>query len=160
MSGSFDWAKRKIFGGSNADPHSWEELLAFPFIWGLFERKLCDKDANLSTVRNLRGSVEPFLRSLELENEWLYFRNRYTTEGIVNETFNRLWEREGGKCFVKCVLEGSSPSNNEKAEALLIIVWRFRNQFYHGVKEFYYPKEQNENYEKVNKILRLLIDHS
>lgn len=160
MSTSLNWVKKNIFYKTDVPLASLEEVIVFPFIWGAFERELCSNRAKLKRVKALTNKIEPHIG--QLESEWQHFKSRYTNGNTVNQLFDTLWtnpEGMGGKVDVESALLNTNPTPAEKGLALLIIAWRFRNQYFHGIKQFDDPDAQNDNYREVNSVLRLLIDN-
>jgi exonuclease I len=68
-------------------------------------------------------------------------------------------EREGKK-LVKDVLKGIVNEFSDKVLALLFIVYRIRNNIFHGVKSFDKWDEQAENILKSSRVLSFTIEEA
>ncbi len=99
---------------------------------------------------------------LEIENfeeELAYFRNRYFDEGVHNERFEHLNLRDNDQpTLVFEVLSNLTNNIQNIVSALLIIVYRYRNNFFHGLKWEYNFAEQRENFLNANQLLKKAIE--
>ena len=91
--------------------------------------------------------------------ELAYFQNRYYTDGDFTYHFDQLCLRRADQPdLVKRVLKNDPASLAEIAAALLIIVYRFRNNLLHGVKWAYEIHGQFENFSHANSVLMQAIE--
>lgn len=60
--------------------------------------------------------------------------------------------------FVRSVLDGSNSDPRDRLLTVLMIVWRFRNDLFHGEKWSYHIQDQLSNFTHVNTVLMRLID--
>jgi hypothetical protein len=150
------WVWNNVFYGRvDALPH---EVVAFPFIWGQFERKYLASNASYNRVEQLVNQLDYNDVLPELERTWRYFKNRYAPKGKTTAKFSDLWTREQGKDLVAVALENPHSSEDEVVKAVIIIAWRFRNHYFHGVKQFIDMEEQNRNFSEVNRALVALLN--
>lgn len=56
--------------------------------------------------------------------------------------------------YVMC----QNTADNDIILALIIIAYRFRNIFFHGVKDIQVIEEQRENFENANAILKMVLN--
>jgi len=58
------------------------------------------------------------------------------------------------------VIEGANHDPRDRILALLMIVWRLRNNLFHGAKWAYQLRDQRENFTQANSVLiRMLEQH-
>lgn len=55
--------------------------------------------------------------------------------------------------MVEAVLKGENANLGDTAAALLIVIYRLRNNLFHGVKWAYGIRGQRENFENANALL-------
>jgi hypothetical protein len=62
--------------------------------------------------------------------------------------------------LVQAVIEGANDDPRDRMLALLMIVWRLRNNLFHGAKWAYQLRDQRENFTQANSVLmRMLEQH-
>lgn len=155
-------------GYSYLDGKSVEILMNFNQLWGIFEHDFFECER--VNAANIKNKVMDLLKNRSVNNifwndEIRYFRERYFPNGEESQLFKdlRLYrERENIQTFVRKVMLEESSNNQDSLAACLIIVWRFRNNFFHGVKLDYEFKEQPDNLDhfvNCNKLLASFIDH-
>ena len=140
------------------------DVLHFSLMWNLFEAKVCEELNDYSPnrfIEKMESFIREFPRMNSLVNEnpntLCYFRERYTDEGKVNGKFyclrinNHKWEQ-----LVQSVLEGNE--TERVVLALLIIIYRLRCHFFHGIKPFSELKGQNINFKEANIFLSKILD--
>ena len=83
-----------------------------------------------------------------------YFKNRYIVDGATNGRFEHLnFRNNDRKELVEDVLLGNNIEVSNIVLALTIIVFRYRNNLFHGLKEMQFIDQQKENFENANLIL-------
>ncbi len=151
-----DWINNR-FGTAftNADLESVKD---FSLIWNIFERYVCNSNFNIAHVE-AQIKVKQF--DLAHFQEHLdYFKNRYFENGNVNNRFANLnFRANDRKDLVRDVLNGTITTQHEIILALLIIVYRYRNNLFHGIKDIQLIDQQNENFKISNSFLIKLMDY-
>src|SRR5690606_30171271 len=92
-----------------------------------------------------------------------FFRNRYFTNGEINTHFQSLNFRDRNpdlryKERLIEILEKEQPSDNDKLFACFIIIYRYRNNLFHGSKNIARLEGQIEIFEKSNQFLQEFLD--
>jgi hypothetical protein len=83
-----------------------------------------------------------------------YFRNRYYGNGAFTYHYAQLKLRRNDEpILVAKFLKGESDQLWETAAATLIIVYRFRNNLFHGEKWAYDLHDQRANFLQANSVL-------
>ena len=163
----FDWIKDYLQSWNNFQREDIESVLNFSLFWNLFEGQVFDEDKSAdinirlcaqSLVQespNIPSTFAPYLE---------YFRNRYVSNGSTNPSYDNLqWEGSHGagmrgKTSTACVLKGEVTSSEEIIKALLWIVYRLRNNLFHGIKKLQSIRGQRENFETANQIIRRVLE--
>ncbi len=103
----------------------------------------------------LDGTLEAELYDAEL----VYFRNRYFADGALTYHFLHLNLRPSDHPeLVQAVIEGTNEPPRDRMLALLMIVWRLRNNLFHGAKWAYELRDQRENFRHANGVLMRILE--
>ena len=141
-----------------------EELSAithFLFLWSLYEAEIlnCHSSAKAIEKATKQLAKEGLLTNDIFEPQINYFRNRYYVRGEFTCYFKDLnLRRNNSPELVKEVLRGVNSNLNDVVSALLIIVYRIRNNLFHGLKWSYNLSGQLENFYQSNATLMKAID--
>lgn len=134
----------------------------FCLLWGLFEGRCLQESGS---IRQIEQFVDRIADDLERDNQFLeaalnYFQGRYVeAEGRFSYRFNQLHFRPGDRRnHVEAVLLGHRLERPDILKALLIIVYRFRNNLFHGPKWRYELTEQVDNFSTANALLMAVMD--
>lgn len=101
------------------------------------------------------GALEADIYKAELA----YFRNRYYANGTLTYHFHHLHFRPSDHPdLVRTVIEGVNDEPRNRALGLLMIVWRLRNNLFHGEKWAYELRDQRENFTHANSILMQILE--
>jgi hypothetical protein len=162
----FDWLK-KYFPSDSIVEEDIPDVLNFCLMWNLFESKVCETLTDYSLTRFI-DKIDYFIKKLKnieflingnQNNPFSYFEERYVTDGKVNYKFNSLhFKSSDRKPLVKSVLEKEEEDSCSILLALLIIIYRLRNNLFHGIKPIRELKEQNINFEVANRLLANILD--
>lgn len=146
---------------SDLSPVEQNEAGSFSFICTIFERnviQVLELDPEKASLR--RQTCEEYARSqylpeCDLTVEKAYFRNRFfDADGNELDTWAGASFRDGDKADeVKAILLNPEASAVEDAEALVRIVVRLRNNYFHGFKWAYKMKGQMDNFVHANSVL-------
>lgn len=156
-----DWLNRRGGSEPRLSRDMLDDVLCFSLMWSLFERRACATNANINTICGVatrlydrgRLTVEEFQPYLT------YFRNRYLSEEEPNEKFARLRFHENDrKHIVEDVLKGKLIDPTSIVFALLAVVYRLRNNLFHGTKNLFELPDQDENFAVANRLLATVLD--
>lgn len=130
----------------------------FSLIWNIFEATVCE--TNFSIARVEQALENRKFDQAEFEPVLAYFKNRYVTNNAVNQRFQQLHFRRNDRGpFVEEVLLGRIKEAKQVILALSIIIYRFRNNLFHGLKSIREIDQQNRNFENANDFLKTLLDY-
>ena len=139
-----------------------ENIRNFSLLWNLFEGLICN---NYATVNAMENAVLNLQKRDKLEiddysNFLKYFANRYVENGETNHYFARLNFRHNDKReLVEPVLKGDETAPEKVLLSLLIIIYRYRNNLFHGIKSIYDLPNQIENFRNANQLLMVFMEN-
>jgi hypothetical protein len=130
----------------------------FSLIWNVFENVVCNNNCSVARLAErlhpIQFEIDEFTGSLE------YFKDRYVTTGAVNGRFEYLnFRNKDRRKLVEDVLLGNNHEISSIVLALSIIVYRFRNNLFHGLKEIQFIDQQQTNFENANLVLKAILKH-
>lgn len=112
----------------------------------------------------LRAKVDEWHAAGALESErynveLAYFRARYFAHGEFTNHYHHLHLRANDHPdLVKAVIDGSINDPRDRLLAVLMIVWRFRNNLFHGEKWAYELQGQLQNFSHANDVIMRLLE--
>ena len=127
----------------------------------MFEARVLEVCASVRGIieASRRWASNGLLAADRFGEELGYFRDRYVADGRVTHHFDHLHLRQNdAPALVKNVLVGEKTEPEEIAAAVLIIVYRFRNNLFYGVKWSYELQGQLENFTYANSALMRAIE--
>ncbi|WP_250459354.1 hypothetical protein [Microbulbifer litoralis] len=137
-----------------------EALQRFTLLWTLFEAQMLESNASVKKISEKVESIEPGI----IDGGWFtehldYFSNRYIGGGNTNYRFDNLHLRKNDNPDLVCaVLTGENTDSASQLIGCLIIVYRFRNNFFHGIKWAYGLQDQLENFTHSASLLRKFLE--
>lgn len=125
-------------------------------LWSLFEGEVLNASGSIGAIEHVvqRWTQAGILVPQTFAAEVAYFRGRYFADGEFTYRFNHLHlDRSGNPRVVRNVLSGQDGAPESIASATLIIVFRYRNNLFHGEKWAYQLQEQRQNFLHANNVL-------
>jgi hypothetical protein len=156
-----EWFNKYANGYNSLEQKEKDAMYHFTLLWTLFEAQILDTTGNAGeickAIVKLSKKVDIDVSQTSEIKE--YFINRYVTEGNCNELFDKLDFRNKDKIqLVREVLTGRKENKIDVLMALLIIVFRLRNNFFHGKKWAYDISQQIDNFDHANKLLVYILE--
>lgn len=154
------WINKK-FSASLTDK-DYNCVTEFLLLWNLFEDRLFENDFK-------EDKAKPYITNniKKLDHDicnkvFEYFKARYThveSGLIIYPLFEKLNIRSRDKKeFVERTLVADSPSMEDKIFASIIIIFRYRNNLFHGLKDVTQINYQQSNFITANKMLKTFIE--
>lgn len=133
----------------------------FLLLWNLYESRLFQEKFTIDKAERL---IENRINRNRLNHSSFssiltYFQGRYTKSGIIiYPIFENLNFRPNDReQFVQSTLLNNNPSLKDKILTSAIIIYRFRNNLFHGVKDITQINYQKSNFLHANEfIMRML----
>lgn len=163
MTKSGKWLQAKAPGFNQLAKDEQAAITDFALLWSLYESRILNTQGN---VRTICDTIEAWHRAGTLDAdafdaELAYFRQRYYANGAFTNHFDDLHFRAPDReALVRAVIDGSDNDARNRVAAILIIVFRYRNNLFHGVKWQYNLEGQLGNFTTANDVLiRVLERH-
>lgn len=160
-SASEAWLEARAPGFQDLPDEDRRAIFDFAFLWSLFEAKTMESNAR---VDRITAKVDTWaagdMLGADLHNaELAYFRHRYFADGKLTHHYPYLDLRKSDHPdLVEAVIRGVNNDPRDQMLALLMIVWRLRNNLFHGAKWAYQIKGQRENFTHANAILMRVLE--
>lgn len=155
------WLASKVpeFGQLQSDEKN--VIYDFSLLWSLFEGCKLDCNCNVGEIRKFVSKIEQHgrLDDINLSEYVSYLRNRYYVDGSLTRHYAHLHvERSGNPAEVLEMLCSKECSTKVQLIGCLVIVFRLRNNLFHGEKWQYQIQGQYDNFQYANGFLRCLMD--
>lgn len=155
------WLGQHVSGYDVLSQEEKDAIMHFALLWSLFEAKVLENQASASSIQRVvvQWSDSKCLRKDDFEVFIDYFSDRYIANGIPNTKFEILNLRQNNKPeLVKAVLKRERNNLQDIVTALLIVVFRYRNNFFHGMKWAYDFSGQLNNFTMANTLLMKVME--
>ena len=153
-----EWMAAAFRDSDQLDDLTLDIVAEFTLYWGVFEGVECKGRGGHSQFEIFATQVASKISDGDLDGLLAYWVNRYTDGGSTNTLFERLNFRHADKKdLVQQVLLGEGRSTDQKILALLIIVYRLRNNLFHSLKTINRLNEQQQNLNHACLVLQELM---
>jgi hypothetical protein len=134
--GAKSWLVANYAEAQALTPETLQAVSSFTLMWNLFESTVCDNEAKVSTFERLAEAIANGGQLPDEISEGLHFWTaRYWTGTEFNYLFAGLEFRgRDREELVRAVLSGAQIDARSKVLAAMIIVYRLRNNLFHGLK--------------------------
>lgn len=152
----FRWLEQNAPGFEELSDQEREAIAHFALLWSFFEARALSTRGSSNAILALTNGwsaqghldIEPFAESLH------YFQERYYQNGVETHHLAGLNLRSNDfRDLVHAVLKGENLNPVDCVSALLIIVYRLRNNLFHGEKWAYGIHGQLHNFTHANTVL-------
>lgn len=157
------WLEQNAPGYQELSIEERDAITTFSLLWSLFEAQVLDESASAKEIIEKcrswedRGIIIPEFFS----DAFSYFKNRYTYQDQLTDQFYNLHLRKNDHPdLVKAMLLQHESTLSEKLAAALIIILRYRNNYFHGIKWAYQFRDQLKNFQISNELLAKVINIS
>lgn len=158
---SEQWLEARAPGFKDLPLSDRRAIFDFSFLWSLFEAQIMENFARADRIREKvdAWAADGTLEANQFDPQLAYFRNRYFADGALTHHFPYLDLRPADHpALVQAVIEGANDDPRDRMLALLMIVWRLRNNLFHGAKWAYQLRDQRENFTQANSVLMRLLE--
>jgi hypothetical protein len=163
---AFSWLQKNV-GEALSSINNIREATDFGLLWMYFEGSRCEGKADEKRLMDFAKSVysQDKRPTGLLTSELNYFRGVFGADGdeIKDETVIALLGKRTSKNMIALILRATTDNSiNEVdvATALLFIVIRIRNNFFHGSKQQQSLSQQADVFQWASRILIKLLDAS
>ncbi|MGL4922429.1 hypothetical protein [Aeromonas veronii] len=156
------WLQRNIYVMADFTDETYTSISDFSIMWAIFEgTQLQDRPEDRAAVDELEFVAQrTSYCATVLEYARTYWSHRYIgADGEGNDKFRRLGFRHKPHSeLVLRVLKGEVVNEEEQIHALLLIVYRLRNNLFHGEKDMAKINSQVENLKYGASVLKDIIE--
>jgi hypothetical protein len=134
----------------------------FTLMWNLFENTTCNNDAKVGTFDEIAGAIiQRGPLPDEVKAGVRFWTERYWTGTDFNYLFGGLEFRKNDREeLVKAVLSGTQTDARSQLFAVMIIVYRLRNNLFHGLKTISMLNDQVSNLDMACRTLAAVVKAS
>lgn len=135
----------------------------FFLIWSYFEAQALNCYANTSSFSSLARTLlaSKKISDIGLNELVTYFQSRYLTDSKCNDKYYALeLAKSGNPAEVDDMLLIKSSDQKTKLIGCLFIIYRFRNNLFHGPKWRYTLSEQEDNMTEACQFMIKIIDNT
>jgi hypothetical protein len=155
------WLRANLPGFESLSDAERNAITDFSLLWSLFEARILNTRGNVASIRAAveDWSKEGILDATALDEELAYFRDRYFANGQFTHYFDGLNLNDPAVvALVRAVIDGSDDGPTTRVAAILIIIYRYRNNLFHGVKWQYSLHGQLGNFTVANDALMKVLE--
>ena len=144
-----EWLEQNAPGFDTLSESERNAIAHFSLLWSFFEAQALATRGSSAAILALthkwsaqgRLDTEPFTDSLR------YFQQRYFVNGVATSHLESLHLRQNDSPdLVHSVLKSENVNSADCIAALLIVIYRLRNNLFHGAKWEYGIRGQLENF--------------
>jgi len=161
MTKSMEWLTAKAPDFCILSKHEQDAIADFTLLWTLFEARILNTKGNAASICNAveKWRIAGALDAGAFATEIAYFQTRYFVEGAFTYHFGQLHLKAPDRePMVRSVLDGSNSEPSDLIAAMLIIIYRYRNNLFHGVKWEYKLEGQSGNFSAANDALMKILE--
>ena len=153
------WMNRRLAAYSILTPQEKRAIRDFALLWSFFEEMWLGNWGDVPRIRlEVEARVATDASMAAFAGALAYFRDRYVGASGPTPPFENLRVSNHDRQYVLDVLSGQTNEPRRVLTALLIIVHRLRNNFFHGEKAAYGYHGQLENFRHANAVLMQTMD--
>ena len=155
------WLSRNAIGFDCLSNDEKSAILHFTLLWGLFEHKLLECKGSSRKICGLVKKWEKrgILNFGKFTESLNHFKSRYYCNGELTGYFKGLNLRSNDEpALVENVVSGKNTCEADKISALFIIIYRLRNNLFHGEKWGYEIQGQLDNFIHANQALMTALE--
>lgn len=150
-----EWINNKF--GTEYSVDELGEIKNFTLLWNIFENIIFNAHFSINSLEqeiiNRNPDFEDFNGCFD------YFQGRYTINNSIGDRFQFLsFRRNDREQFVRDVLLGIIIDSNAKVLAIGIIIYRLRNNLFHGLKDYRYLNGQVDNFTQANSFIKNFLE--
>lgn len=133
----------------------------FALLWSHFEATALNTDGSVAAIEDFirELAAQGRLRPAAFDPFLAYFKQRYFAGGQFTHNFDSLNLRpHDRRTLVEAVLSGQNTDHVDSVVAIFIVVYRFRNNYFHGAKWAYQLKDQLQNFTVANSAIMSVLE--
>jgi hypothetical protein len=155
------WLRARVPGYQQLGGAERDAFASFLHFWALFEGRLLNERAGPGKICDLaaRWRDDDLAGSAPFRDALTYWRTRYFADGAANARFENLLFRSNDRAeLVEAVMAGERRDSESMVAAMLLIIYRLRNNLFHGLKWQYGLADQGGNFRHANQVLMEVLE--
>ena len=158
-----EWLCTKTRGFDQLTKEELDEIMHFVLLWSFFEANVFNETTRVC-AQSIIDVAEHWKCEELVEEETFklclsYFKKRYIDHvGFTGYFDNLKFRANDNRPLVEAVLKGNDKGAGEKVAAILIIVYRLRNNLFHGLKWEYDIRGELSNFKCANSLLMTVLE--
>ena len=157
-----EWLSQKVPQFGSLQDCEKEAIQDFSLLWSYFEGTRLDNKPKIKAIENYAKSIELDISFYEsnIAGYLKYLRDRYFVNGAFTQFYIDLNLKKASIAEEKVnkMLQGNNISKVDELIGCLVIIYRLRNNLFHGEKWHYNLQGQYENFTKASDLLMALMD--
>jgi len=136
-----------------------EEVRNFALLWNMFEDQIFGNSMNKTKIDEMNDKISKAISEIVVEKTFQFFSDRYTNENDGRSKFDGLKLDKKNFCSrdeiedIYGKLKLKDCDKKEKTRIILYILYRLRNNLFHGEKEAREFYSQNEMFKVCNDFI-------
>ncbi len=158
---AIDWINSNLANPEQLSIETLSVVGDFTLMWSIFEASEGQEQNNmLGQITRFSERLASVCPTNLIDAEFEYFVQRYIEQGTKSQHFDRLRFSDDRQIdLVLNTLQSNAPRLRDKLETCLLIVYRYRNNLFHGMKDIQRLNAQVENLSRANSLLQKLLPH-
>lgn len=155
-----EWIATRLVSAEHLNPVALKAVENFTLMWNVFEGLLCNNRANVKRLEIVAQEISSNHKcQSQMESLFRYYIDRYYNQTGFTDAFRTLNFRSGDREEeVAAILTCENPDFKSKVFALLIILYRIRNNLFHGLKSIDMLNRQAVNLNVACNALAIIIE--
>ncbi|NCB58321.1 MAG: hypothetical protein EOM46_12650 [Gammaproteobacteria bacterium] len=155
------WINQNIRDSDKLNKNILNSISDFVLMWAIFEASEGADSGILERIPQLARDISQRAPDNLIDEHLLYWSDRYITNGKPNQQFSRLKFRDIEQSkLVFNVLSNCEESSINKISAALFIIYRYRNNLFHGLKDITKLNTQLDNLNNAIEVLQKTLPYS
>jgi len=155
------WIRGSYPGADRLNPDTLGVISNFTLIWNLFENTLCENRANIIALEDIAEKISQRGVPDAVSDGVRFWSDRYWTGAVFNHLFTDLnFRRTDRQDLVEKVLSGVQHDPHSQFLAVMIIIYRLRNNLFHGLKSIPTLNDQVANLDMACRVMAAIVEAS
>lgn len=155
---SLEWMRQRVDGFARLPEPDYTAITTFFWLWSFFEGNNLRSDGpRIDAIEALldEWAAQNILNVRPFERGLTYFKARYFPERRESEHYFHLnmQRHPNHEPLVRRVLSGGNANDRDSLLAVLLVIYRLRNNLVHGPKWRYRLEGQLGNFQHANLVL-------
>lgn len=154
-----DWIVTNLEHPEVLELNTLNSLGTFTLMWAIFEASEGEER------NNMLGQITSFSNRLAehapvnlVDEEFSYWKTRYIANGEQTNKFRKLRLSDERQVeLLLTTLSSEQPTFRDKLESCLLIVYRYRNNMFHGMKDVRKLNDQEQNFIMATNLLQKVL---